>query len=433
MTTEEPAIPGRPASVYAIHYSEIALKGKNRPEFVRALRRNLRRAIARLGVASVDSVEGRIILETDADPKKVEPVLSKVFGVAWFARATVVGRDYDSIRDAVLEGAESGRGSFMIAARRSDKTFPFSSMELGGRLGEEVVTRSGRKVSLTDPETTIHVDVLRDHALVYSSKTKGLGGLPVGTSGRVMHLFSGGIDSPVAAWLLMKRGCRPVYVHFYLAPNPEYALGSKVGRILRLLTEYSGRSSLLLIPFAEYQLATAGAPSEAEPSLFRRFMRVTAEELAGIFGASAISTGDSLSQAASQTLWNMAVFDEGSSLPILRPLLGYDKEEIVQLARKIGTYEPSIEDYRDCCAIITRHPKTRVKRELIDSLSESFGFQELARRCVSLGTIARFDHRSETPQLRPLRDILDERKSRVLKAVEQPRPFSETETQRQKY
>ena len=415
----EPEKADRLTNLYAVHYSEIALKGRNRPEFVRVLRRNLKRATAALGGTRVESKEARILLETEGDPARVEEALSKVFGVAWFARASMVERDYESIRRAVLEGADRETGSFKIAARRSDKSFPMGSMELGRRLGDEVAARTGRPVDLSDPVTTFHVDVLRDHAVVYSSKTRGPGGLPVGTGGRVIHLFSGGIDSPVAAWLLMKRGCRPVYLHFYIAPSPDYALGSKVARIVRTLTDYSGRSSLLLIPFAEYQLATVGALSDAEPSLFRRFMRVTAEELAGAFAASALSTGDSLSQAASQTLWNMAVFDAGSALPVLRPLLGYDKEEIVQLAKKIGTYEPSIEEYKDCCAIITRHPKTRVKRQLIDSLSETLDFHELARRCISKGTLASFDHRTEAPQVTPLKQIIEERKLRAKRAAGQ--------------
>jgi len=410
----------RPSTnIYAIHYSEIALKGKNRPDFVRVLRRNLKRAMATLGETRVESREGRIILETEGETDKVEAALSKVFGVAWYAKASVVGRDYESIRDAVVSGARREAGSFKIDARRSDKTFPTGSMELSKRLGDEVVTITARPVDLSRPETTIHVDILRDRAVVYAAKTKGPGGLPVGTSGRVLHLFSGGIDSPVAAWLLMKRGCRPVYLHFYLAPSPDYALESKVGRIVRLLTEYSGRSSLLLIPFAEYQLATSGAPPDVEPTLFRRFMRVTAEELAETFGAGALSAGDSLSQAASQTLWNMAASDAGSSLPILRPLLGYDKEEIVQLAKRIGTYEPSIEEYKDCCAIITRHPKTRVRRQLIDSLSEAFDFGALAKRCISLGTLASFDRRSQKPETTPLRDIVEERKLRAKQAAPQ--------------
>ncbi len=404
-------------SIYAVHYAEIALKGQNRPEFVRALRRNLRRGVTRLGEVKIESKDGRFILETSADPKLVETSLSKVFGVAWYAKASQVDAEYAAMRETVLSEARNGNGSFMIAVRRSDKGFPLGSMELARRLGSDVVEETGRKVNLTDPAATFHVDVLRGRALIYSEKRKGLGGLPVGTGGKVMHLFSGGIDSPVAAWLLMKRGCQPIYVHFYLAPTAEYALESKVSRLVRLLAEYSGRCSLVLIPFAEYQLATVGAPSDSEPSLFRRFMRVTAEELAPLFGANAVSTGDSLSQAASQTIWNLGAFDSGSRFPILRPLLGYDKEEIVQLAKRIGTYEPSIEEYRDCCAIITKHPKTRVKGALIDSLSELHAFPSLARRCIGLATMATYDMRRERPDVSPLNDLLHSRMIRAAKSL----------------
>jgi thiamine biosynthesis protein ThiI len=394
------------SGIYAVHYSEIALKGRNRPEFVRALKRNLRKAAHGLGEVSIDSREGRITLVSEADDEAVESVLSKVFGVAWYAKAEMVERDYGFIREAVLQEARRSAGSFMIAARRADKSFPTASMELARRLGKDVVDETKRGVDLSSPQTTIHVDVLTARALIYSDKTKGLGGLPVGTSGRTMHLFSGGIDSPVAAWLMMKRGCQPVYAHFYLAPSADYPLMSKVARLVSLLAEYGGRTRLVLLPFAEYQLATSGVPPDAEPSLFRRFTRMTAELLAASFGATAISTGDSLSQAASQTLWNMAVFDSGSSMPILRPLLGYDKDEIVQLARRIGSYEPSIEEYKDCCAIITRHPRTRAKQQLIDSLSASLNFSALAGRCISLGTMATFDPRRPQPDVTPLNEFL---------------------------
>ncbi|MDV3292710.1 MAG: tRNA 4-thiouridine(8) synthase ThiI [Nitrososphaerales archaeon] len=404
-------------SIYAVHYAEIALKGQNRPEFVRSLRRNLRRVAVGLGDVKVESKDGRFILETSADQPLVESALSKVFGVAWYAKASQVDEDYAEIKEAILSAARGGTGSFMIAARRSDKTFPLGSMELARRLGGDVVADTGRRVDLSEPAATFHVDVLRGRALVYSEKRRGLGGLPVGTGGRVMHLFSGGIDSPVAAWLLMKRGCQPIYVHFFLAPTAEYALDSKVARLVRLLTEYTGRSSLLLIPFTEYQLATVGAPFDSEPSLFRRFMRVTAEELALLFRANAVSTGDSLSQAASQTIWNIGVFDSGSKFPILRPLLGYDKEEIVQLAKRIGTYEPSIEEYRDCCAIITRHPKTRVKGALIDTLSDFHDFPSLARRCISHGTMATYDLRKERPDVTPLNDLVISRRLRATKTL----------------
>jgi len=387
---------------YVIHYSEVALKGKNRPDFVRALRRNIRRSVRGLGEVTVGSYEGRFVMTSDADPEEVCRRLSRVFGVAWFARATLVGLAYEEIRDAVLETAVSGQGrTFRITARRTQKSFPFGSMEMERRLGAEVVAQAGRRVDLSNPEESIHVDIMRGKALVYSDRRRGPGGLPVGTSGRVMHLFSGGIDSPVAAWLLMKRGCTPIYLHFYLAPTSAYALESKVLRLVKILSTYSGKSTLLLIPFADYQLSTSDAPGDLEPSLFRRFMRVTAEALASQFGASAISTGDCLSQAASQTVWNLASFDFGSSLPVLRPLLAYDKEEVIRLAETIGTYRPSIEEYKDCCAIITRHPRTRVKADIISRYFERLRLAEVVQDSIANGTLVAYN--PDTDELKTTR------------------------------
>ena len=393
--------PGQPpgmATTFVAHYSEIALKGRNRPEFVRMLKRNLGKALLAHG-PQISAMQGRIFIQADGEQSEVARKLSEVFGLAWFAEASDVRAAYEEIQSAVLERARSSSGNtFKIDPRRSDKSFPIGSHELASRLGAEVVSRTGKKVNLSRPEVTLHVDVVGKRALVYSEKLKGLGGLPVGTAGRVMHLFSGGIDSPVAAWLLMKRGCRPVYVHFYLAPTAEAPLGSKVTGLVRRLSVYGGKSTLVLLPFSYYQLATFGVPEELEPSLFRRFMRLTAEALAPRFGASGVSTGDSLSQTASQTLWNIGAFDEGSSLPVLRPLLTYDKEEIVSLARRIGTYELSLEEYRDCCSIISRHPRTRAKASLVSKYSAELGFRELAWKTIEEGTL--FSHNPSTGESR---------------------------------
>ena len=362
---------------YVVHYSEVALKGNNRPEFVRALRKNIGRALAGLE-HRIEYTEGRFVVEAQGSREEIGRRLSSVFGVSWFAPVTSVGDDYGDILPAVLKSASEGVGStFRIAPRRSAKSFPMTSQELATSLGAAVQKATGMSVDLSNPDITVHVDVVKGKALVYADRLRGPGGLPLGTAGRAIHLFSGGIDSPVAAWLMMKRGTRPIYLHFYLAPTPGAAVESKITKLVKALSRYEGRSTLVLVPFAEYQLATAGAPQELEPSLFRRFMRMTAEALAPRFGGVAISTGDSLSQAASQTLWNMASFDEGSSLPILRPLLTYDKEEIVSLARKIGTYELSLEEYKDCCAIITRHPRTRLKGALVTEYAERFRFSDL--------------------------------------------------------
>jgi tRNA uracil 4-sulfurtransferase len=390
-------------ATFAVSYAEIALKGRNRPEFARALRRNIRRTLSPLGISEVRPVEGRFIVEVEGDPAEASLRLEKVFGVAWFSKVAETKVDYVPIRDKVLEVARgSGPGSFKIEARRSDKSIPFGSMELARRLGAEVQAVSQRRVDLSHPDTTISVDLLRDRALVYSDRKNGPGGLPVGTGGRVVLLFSGGIDSPVAAWLLMKRGCTPVYLHFYLAPGPEYPLSSKVPKIVGRLTAYSGKATLILVPFADYQLATIGVPGELEPSLFRRFMRMTAEQLAERFLASAIGTGDSLAQAASQTLTNIGVFDHGSTLPILRPLLSYDKEEIVRMAKSIGSYQLSIEEYRDCCAIITRHPRTRSKLAQVDDYVERLGLRDLARKTLEKGTVLTLGADSALRKVAPL-------------------------------
>ena len=354
----------------------------------------------------MEHLNGRLIVSAEGvDAHEIASRLSRVFGVSWFATATVVGESFDAIRSEVLRAAESltPAVSFKVEARRADKSFPMTSLALGRDLGAAVAEKTGARVSLKEPDVTLHADLLQGRALVYSRKLAGPGGLPVGVGGRVIHLFSGGIDSPVAAWLLMKRGCSPVHLHFYLAPSPDYVLESKILKLLKVLSSWCGRTTAVLVPFAEYQVAASEAPTDAEPSLFRRFMRATAETLAPHFGALAVSTGDSLAQAASQTLWNLGVFDDGSPLPVLRPLLTFDKQEITELAKRIGTYEPSIEDYKDCCAIITRHPKTRAKRDAIASYATSLDFPSLVQRCISLSTLVTYNPSNDETRSAPLR------------------------------
>jgi len=392
--------------LFVAHYSEIALKGNNRPEFVRALRRGLNKALRGLD-HSIAHSEGRFIIEASADEEQVEGRLSRVFGITWFAPVKVVPAEYSKILECVLASSASPDArTFKLAVRRVDKSFPIHSQELCTKLGAEVAEATRKTVELSHPDLTIHVDILKGRALVYSAKLKGPGGLPLGTAGRVIHLFSGGIDSPVAAWLLMKRGTRPVYLHFYLAPTPQAASESKITKLVKVLSAYEGKSTLVLVPFADYQLATMGVPGQLEPSLFRRFMRMTAEGLAPKFDAIGISTGDSLSQAASQTLWNIASFDEGSSLPVLRPLLTYDKDEIIGLARRIGTYDLSLEDYKDCCAIITRHPRTRVKAEEVSEYVRRLGLQDLVWRSVAKSTLVTYNAAGEVLKASPLAETL---------------------------
>ena len=401
---------------FVVHFSEVALKGKNRPEFVRALRRNISRSLEGLE-PQVRLAEGRFFVSAEGPPEEIFRRLGGVFGVAWFSSASIVEPQYEKILSKVLEASRYAKGkTFKIEPRRSDKNFALSSHDLAVKLGAEVAKETNMEVDLSNPDVSLRVDVTRGSAVVYSDKQPGPGGLPVGTSGRVLHLFSGGIDSPVAAWLLMKRGCVPVYLHFYLAPTPQAALESKIFRLVKLLSAYSGKSTLVLLPFAEYQIATASAPGDLEPSLFRRFMRMTAEALVPRFGATAIGTGDSLSQAASQTLWNIASFDHGASVPILRPLLTYDKEEIVSLARKISTYDLSLEEYKDCCAIITRHPKTRVKPELISEYARRLDFRELVLKTLDSATLASYNPVGDVTKASSLAEALPRTRSSAGKA-----------------
>ena len=404
---------------YVVHYSEVALKGNNRPEFVRALRWGINRALAGID-HSISYSDGRFLVDAGADLEKVADRLSKVFGISWFAQAEVLPATYADLLRGVLAASRVSKGrTFRLAVRRSDKSFPMTSQELAAKLGAEVVAATGKAVDLSHPELTVHVDLAKGRAFLYSDRSKGPGGLPLGTAGRVIHLFSGGIDSPVAAWLLMKRGTRPVYLHFYLAPTPQAAVESKITRLVKVLSTYQGKSTLLLVPFAEYQLATAEVPGEIEPSLFRRFMRMTAEGIAPWFEARAVSTGDSLSQAASQTLWNLGSFDQGSTLPILRPLLTYDKDEIIALGRRIGTYDLSLEEYRDCCAIITRHPRTRVKGEEVNAYVEELGLRDLTWWSLERATLVTYNPAKALLKTCPLTEALPGPLS--TSAVAQPR------------
>jgi tRNA uracil 4-sulfurtransferase len=394
--------------LFVAHYAEVALKGNNRPEFVRALRRGLNRALGGLE-HSVTYSEGRFIIEAAAEEQEVAKRLSRVFGITWFAPVRVVPAEYPKILESVLaSSAAPDARTFSLVVRRIDKSFPTSSQDLAAKLGAEVVKATRKAVDLSHPDLPVHVDIVGGKALVYPAKSKGPGGLPLGTAGRVMHLFSGGIDSPVAAWLLMKRGTRPVYLHFYLAPTPQAAVESKITKLVKVLSAYEGKSTLVLVPFADYQLATTSVPGYLEPSLFRRFMRMTAEGLAPRFDAKAISTGDSLSQAASQTLWNIASFDEGSTLPILRPLLTYDKDEIIGLARHIGTYDLSLEEYKDCCAIITRHPRTRVKAEEVSEHVRRLGLQDLVWRSVARSSLVTYNPAGDVLKVSPFAESLPE-------------------------
>ncbi|MGH7332013.1 MAG: tRNA uracil 4-sulfurtransferase ThiI [Candidatus Rokuibacteriota bacterium] len=352
--------------VAIVHYAEISLKGGNRPLFLRQLRQNVERALADLGPAVVRRLPGRLIVDLEAhpDPAAVRDRIVQVCGVA----SVCLGLRADSSLEAMKEAVAclvGGRefSSFRITARRAFKTYPRTSVELNRELGAFVLERVRTRVDLRDPALNIHVEVLPAEAFVCADRLPGPGGLPVGASGLVTALLSGGIDSPVAAWRMIKRGCRVMFVHFHSVPYLPTTSQDKARALVERLTQWQYESCLCLIPFGEIQREVVlSVPPPLRVVVYRRLMVRIAEALGRQAGAQALVSGESLGQVASQTLANIARIDEAAAMPILRPLVGTDKLEIVAEAKRLDTYEISIEPDLDCCTLFTpKHPATAVR------------------------------------------------------------------------
>jgi tRNA uracil 4-sulfurtransferase len=359
--------------VVLVHYHELGLKRGNRPLFLRHLARNLRRATSDLGPVNLRQVSGRLLLELDEhpDPAAVRDRVRRVCGVASAALAYRVVSTVEAMKAVVAELVE-GRtfASFRISARRAFKTYPLTSVELNRQLGAFVLERVATKVDLRQPELEIHVEVMPAETFVYVDPEPGPGGLPVGASGTVAALLSGGIDSPVAAWRMMKRGCRVVFVHFHSAPYLPPTSQAKARALVERLTEWQYDSTLVLVPFGEIQREVVlTVPPPARVVIYRRLMVRIAEALARKHGAVALTTGESLGQVASQTLPNIARIDEAATMPILRPLIGMDKLEITEQARRLGTFEISIEPDADCCTLfVPKHPATHMSEHEVGAV-----------------------------------------------------------------
>src|SRR5438093_215737 len=363
----------RPAVI--VHYHEISLKRGNRPLFLRQLARNLERAVSDLGPVRLRQLTGRILLDLDDNehPDAVRDRAARVCGVASVALAWRVASTIEAMKAAVAQVIEGRRfASFRISARRAFKTYPMTSVELNRELGAFVLDRVGRdatRVDLHHAELDIHLEVLPAETFLYVQPTPGPGGLPVGASGTVAALLSGGIDSPVAAWRMMKRGCRVLFVHFHSVPYLPATSQAKARALVERLTQWQYDSQLLLVPFGEIQREVVlTVPPPTRVIVYRRLMVRIAEALARRHGAAALTTGESLGQVASQTLSNIARIDEAAGLPILRPLIGMDKLEITAEARRLDTFEISIEPDADCCTLfVPKHPATRMSEHEVDA------------------------------------------------------------------
>lgn len=359
-----------------IHYKELALKGKNRPWFIQLLVRNLKTALAGLHVASVRSVMGRIELELRPDTpwEEVRERLGRVFGIANFSCANRGPHEFKALASAILTDiADLAPASFRVSATRSDKRLPFTSPQVEREIGGMIWEAKGWKVDLSHPALTVHIEMLPDGAFYFFGKEPGAGGLPSGTGGRVACLLSGGIDSPVAAYRMMRRGCAVLFIHFHSYPILSRASQEKVREIAALLTKYQLRSRLALVPFGELQQQVVLAvPPELRVVIYRRLMLRIAEQLARGWRARALVTGEVIGQVASQTLENMTAISRASSLEILRPLVGMDKDEIVAQAERIGTYPISIIPDQDCCTLFTpRHPATRARLDAVEQAEQA--------------------------------------------------------------
>jgi thiamine biosynthesis protein ThiI len=350
-------------SSVVLHYGELALKGRNRPWFLATLTKSVRSALRGLKVRRVRSLIGRIIvtLEDDREWPEVRERLAALPGISNFALARHMPMDLDAITAAIVaELPDRPVRSFRVRARRADKRFPVPTPDIERHIGTHVQAARGWAVDLSKPELVITVEFLTDDAYYFFERVKGTGGLPIGTGGRVMALLSGGIDSPAAAWRIIRRGCRTDFVHFHSYPILSATSQEKARELVRVLTRSQHRSRLFLVPFGPIQQQiVVSVPPALRVVVYRRMMLRIAEVLAKQTGALALVTGDAVGQVASQTIDNLAVVGSVASLPLLRPLIGMDKEEITADAQRIGTYAISIVPDEDCCTLFTpRYPTT---------------------------------------------------------------------------
>jgi tRNA uracil 4-sulfurtransferase len=353
-----------------VHYKELALKGRNRPWFHQVLVRSLRTLLSDLDVVHVASVNGRIEVRFPDESQwgEVKARLARLPGIANFARAVQVPADVDAMAAVVIEGLRGKTPRpFRIRAKRADKRFPVPSPEIERRVGARVHTELGWPVNLSNPDVTVRIEVLTVDAFVIIDREQGVGGLPIGTGGKALCLLSGGIDSPVAAWRILRRGVKVQLVHFHSYPILDQTSQEKVRELADTLTRCQLRSRLYLVPFGPVQKqVVVTVPPALRVVIYRRLMVRIAQRIAERVHADALITGDVIGQVASQTIENIRAIDDAATMPILRPLVGFDKEDITLEAIRLGTYQTSIIPDQDCCSLFTpRYPATRAGIEQV--------------------------------------------------------------------
>lgn len=373
-----------------VHYHELALKGRNREYFERCLIQNIRTALRDLEIRQVENLHSRIRirLPMEVSPDVVRDRLRRVCGIANFLLGQAIPLELSNPNVAGLtttvieEIASRSFSTFRVTARRADKRLVLTSMDIERELGAAICSKTGKKVSLKNPDVTIYVELLSKEAFCSAEKLEGPGGMPVGVSGKVACLLSGGIDSPVAAYRMIKRGCVASFIHFSGRPLVSRASEEKVRDLARILTIYQYNSRVYVIPFGEIQREIVlAAPAPFRVVLYRRMMVRIAEELARQEHCWALVTGDSLGQVASQTPQNLCAVEDAAEFPILRPLIGMDKREIIDEAKRIGTYDISIEPDQDCCKLfVPPHPSTKTRIDDVRKIERMLDIFSLVKR-----------------------------------------------------
>ncbi|MCR5042193.1 MAG: tRNA 4-thiouridine(8) synthase ThiI [Clostridia bacterium] len=377
--------------IILIKNGELALKGLNRSTFEQALIKNLRRRLGEVGVFKYTAAQSTINVvpqSDDIDLDRAVEEVKKVFGVARFSRAAQAPKDIGAILDIAPVYLEKTLGScatFKVESKRSDKSFPMTSPEISAAVGGRLLASfRNLKVNVRNPDVVVYVEIRDDYAYIHAGSVAGAGGLPVGTSGRACLLLSGGIDSPVAGYMTAKRGVSLCAVHFMSPPYTSVRAEKKVERLTEVLTAYAGDIHLYKVDFARTQeLIRDLCPPELFTVISRRMMMRTATLIAEKENALALITGESIAQVASQTLSALACTEDAAGMPVLRPCIGLDKNEIVETSRKIGAFDISIEPYEDCCAIFTpKHPKTNPALADVRKAEEPLDVVSLAREAA---------------------------------------------------
>ncbi|HOA81588.1 MAG TPA: tRNA uracil 4-sulfurtransferase ThiI [Defluviitaleaceae bacterium] len=381
-------------NIYLVKYGEIAIKGKNRYLFEDALLSNIKNSIKRLGKFHIKKEQGRILIEpeNDIDSDEVIDKLKKVFGIVAVCPGIKNEEiSMDSIKEMALSHMKSicqnNKYTFKVETRRSDKSFPLNSMEISRDIGAYLLKNMDGQllVDVHNPQIRLNIE-LRNSVYVYSKVIPGPGGMPVGTNGKAMLLLSGGIDSPVAGWMISKRGVEIGGIYFESPPYTSERAKEKVIDLAKTIASYTGKFKLFIIPFTNIQMEIfEKCPHEQLTIIMRRIMMKISERIAKEENAQALITGESIGQVASQTIQSLAVTNAAVELPVFRPLIGFDKEEIVNISKKINTYEISILPYEDCCTIfVPKHPETKPKLEyILQSEKSLYNMESLIEEAVA--------------------------------------------------